>query len=68
MTGEFPAQRASYAENASILWRHHESQFSEMENGTHLLGREPTFNIKIAEREPTFNIKIAELTIYMHTY
>ena len=23
-TGEFPAQRASYAENASIWWRHHE--------------------------------------------
>ena len=24
-TGEFPAQRASYAENVSIWWRHHES-------------------------------------------
>ena len=24
-TGEFPAQRASYAENASIWWRHHVS-------------------------------------------
>ena len=23
MTGEFPAQRASYAENVSIWWRHH---------------------------------------------
>ena len=23
VTGEFPAQRASYAENASIWWRHH---------------------------------------------
>ena len=23
-TGEFPAQMASYAENASIWWRHHE--------------------------------------------
>ena len=23
-TGEFPAQMASYAENVSILWRHHE--------------------------------------------
>ena len=23
MTGEFPAQRASKAENASIWWRHH---------------------------------------------
>ena len=23
VTGEFPAQRASDAENASILWRHH---------------------------------------------
>ena len=22
-TGEFPAQRDSYAENASITWRHH---------------------------------------------
>ena len=25
-TGEFPAQMASYAENVSIWWRHHESQ------------------------------------------
>ena len=24
MTGEFPAQRTSYAENVSIWWRHHE--------------------------------------------
>ena len=23
-TGEFPAQMATYAENASIWWRHHE--------------------------------------------
>ena len=23
-TGEFPAQRASYAENVSIWWRHHD--------------------------------------------
>ena len=23
-TGEFPAQRASYADNVSIWWRHHE--------------------------------------------
>ena len=23
-TGEFPAQMASYAENVSIWWRHHE--------------------------------------------
>ena len=26
VTGEFPAQRASYAENVSIWWRHHVSQ------------------------------------------
>ena len=25
-TGEFPAQMASYAENVSIWWRHHESE------------------------------------------
>ena len=25
-TGEFPAQRASYAENVSIWWRHHETK------------------------------------------
>ena len=25
-TGEFPAQRASYAKNVSIWWRHHESK------------------------------------------
>ena len=23
VTGEFPTQKASYAENASIWWRHH---------------------------------------------
>ena len=27
-TGEFPAQRASYAENVSIWWRHHASLIS----------------------------------------
>ena len=26
VTGEFPAQRASNAENASIWWRHHETK------------------------------------------
>ena len=26
-TGEFPAQRASYAENASISWRHHDNNW-----------------------------------------
>ena len=26
VTGEFPAQRASYAENVSIWWRHHEQR------------------------------------------
>ena len=25
LIGEFPAQRASYAENVSLLWRHHEN-------------------------------------------
>ena len=28
VTGEFPAQRASYAENASIWWRHHNFQMN----------------------------------------
>ena len=27
-TGEFPAQMASYAENVSIWWRHHEYRAS----------------------------------------
>ena len=31
-TGDFPAQRASYAENVSIWWRHHE-QASYMKGG-----------------------------------
>ena len=26
MTGEFPAQRSSYAENISIWWRHHDGK------------------------------------------
>ena len=40
VTGEFPAQRASEAENASIWWRHHE--FSETElSGTNLLEKWP---------------------------
>ena len=29
-TGEFPAQIASYAENVSIWWRHHDSAISEI--------------------------------------
>ena len=28
-TGEFPAQMASYAENVSIRWRHHDLPLSE---------------------------------------
>ena len=28
MTGEFPAQRASYAKNVSIWWRHHEKHMN----------------------------------------
>ena len=31
-TGEFPAQRASYAENVSIWWRHHVLQFFRSSN------------------------------------
>ena len=37
VTGEFPAQRASYAENASIWWRHHVLILSYMEFRTALL-------------------------------
>ena len=34
VTGEFPAQRASNAENVSIWWRHHEQQhFEALPNG-----------------------------------
>ena len=29
-TSEFPAQRASYAENVSIWWRHHENKFTRI--------------------------------------
>ena len=29
-TGEFPAQMASYAENVSIWWRHHDGSISSM--------------------------------------
>ena len=29
-TGEFPAQMASYAENVSIWWRHHETLFTKI--------------------------------------
>ena len=28
VTGEFPAQKASYAENVSIWWRHHAYAYS----------------------------------------
>ena len=28
-TGELPAQRASYTENVSILWRHHETELTQ---------------------------------------
>ena len=30
VTGEFPAQRASNAENVSILWRHHDITSSDV--------------------------------------
>ena len=37
MTGEFPTQMASNAENVSIWWRHHEQcRFSQHEHQTHL--------------------------------
>ena len=31
--GEFPAQRASYAENVSIWWRHHEEWIGNNHQG-----------------------------------
>ena len=31
VTGEFPAQMASYAENISIWWRHHGSQLKNQD-------------------------------------
>ena len=31
VTGEFPAQRASNAENISIWWRHHELELTSLE-------------------------------------
>ena len=34
VTGEFPAQRASNAENASIRWRHHEVCITQISPGT----------------------------------
>ena len=33
-TGEFPAQMASYAENVSIWWRHHEPDRSGLSIAT----------------------------------
>ena len=37
-TGEFPAQMASYAENVSIWWRHHDPHHHNHANGvSHLL-------------------------------
>ena len=39
-TGEFPAQRASYAENVSIWWRHHgttlQAQFDFLDKFLHI--------------------------------
>ena len=57
-TGEFPAQRASYAENVSIWWRHHEFENSGFSNihitdlvgNPHLTGGFPTFNSNYVER------------------
>ena len=37
-TGEFPAQRASYAENVSIWWRHHAMMISRHVNSFHVTG------------------------------
>ena len=33
VTGEFPAQRVSYAENVSIWWRHHDLKETKSPQG-----------------------------------
>ena len=42
VTGEFPAQRASYAENVSIWWRHHAARKSKKQNIVQILSWENT--------------------------
>ena len=45
VTGEFPAQRASYVENVSIWWRHHElKKASEVQIESTYLSLQNTFN------------------------
>ena len=45
-TGEFPAQRVSYAENVSIWWRHH-----EMTTGS-------TINCVVQSRCPSYDMNL----------
>ena len=60
-TGEFPAQRASNAENGSIWWRHHEYTLRKWygdtldSQQTYLL-REPSTAICISGQWPTPNV------------
>ena len=49
VTGEFPAQRASYAENLSIWWRHHESIYP------------PLFPISLTKPDSYTEIKLDRL-------
>ena len=46
VTGEFPAQRASNAENVFIWWRHHEP--------AHVLPLSGTRTLKVNSRRPAF--------------
>ena len=44
-TGEFPAQRASYAENVSIWWRHHEIHTPAITQYREFISVTPALNI-----------------------
>ena len=49
-TGEFPAQRASYAENVSNWWRHHVLQIRKATNG--YITEQSFSNININTKKP----------------
>ena len=50
VTGEFPAQMASNAENVSIWWRHHVLEIREADNITSLLQWRLLSGVKLIDK------------------
>ena len=76
-TGEFPAQRTSYAENGSIWWRHHACERNEpsitgWDNGLPLVRRKSKNTVNFAYKESKkgwwdcqFSAQLAIISLYL---